>query len=189
MPFITEELWQKIAPLAARGGPSIMLQRYPEPGAAKIDEAAEQEVDMLKRLTTACRTLRSEMNVAPSQKLPLLVQAGLTQITPYVPYLSALARLSEVVVVAELPVAEAPVSIVGDCRLMLKVEIDVASERARLNKEKARTEAEIAKSESRLANPNFLGKAPAPVVLQETERLARFRATLEQLEQQLHKLA
>ena len=189
MPFITEELWQKIAPLAARGGPSIMLQRYPEPGAAKIDEAAEQEVDMLKRLTTACRTLRSEMNVAPSQKLPLLVQAGQTQITPYVPYLSALARLSEVVVVAELPVAEAPVSIVGDCRLMLKVEIDVAAERARLNKEKARTEAEIGKSESRLANPNFLGKAPAPVVLQETERLARFRATLEQLEQQLHKLA
>ena len=88
----------------------------------------------------------------------------------------------------ELPAADAPVSIVDDYRLMLKVEIDVEAERARLGKEKARVEAEIAKCDASLNNPNFLGKAPATVVVQMQERLARFRATLAQLEDQLHRL-
>jgi valyl-tRNA synthetase len=188
MPFITEELWQKIASLAAAGGPSIMLQPYPESRAAKIDESAERQIDLLKRLTTACRTLRSEMGVPPSQKLPLLVQGSAEQLAPFTSYLSALARLSEVVLVSELPAADAPVSIVGDCRLMLKIEIDAVAERARLNKEKARLQAEIAKSDAKLDNPDFLGKAPASVVVQEKERLTRFRAMLEQVEQQLAKL-
>jgi len=188
MPFITEELWQKIAPLAAAGGPSIMLQRYPEPRSAKIDEAAEREIGLLKQLTIACRTLRSEMNIAPSQKLPLLAQGERERLAAFIPYLSALARLAEVVILPELPAADAPVSIIGEFKLMLKVEIDVAAERARLGKEKARVAAEIAKSDAKLDNPNFLGKAPAQVVVQEQERLARFRATLEQIEQQLNKL-
>ena len=188
MPFITEELWQKIAPLAGRSGPSIMLQPYPEPDAARIDEPAERDIDLLKRLTTACRTLRSEMTVPPSQKLPLLAQGASERLSPFIPYLSALARLSEVMIVPELPAADAPVSIVDDYRLMLKVEIDVAAERARLGKEKARVEAEIVKCDAKLNNPNFLGKAPAPVVVQEQERLARFRATLAQLEDQLRRL-
>jgi valyl-tRNA synthetase len=128
------------------------------------------------------------MNIAPSQKLPLLVQGREARIAPLVPYLVALARLSEVVVLDELPAAEAPVSIVGECRLMLKVEIDVGAERARLAKEKSRLESEIGKAETKLANPNFTGKAPPPVVAQEVERLARHRATLEQVEQQLTRL-
>jgi valyl-tRNA synthetase len=165
-----------------------MLQSYPESRAAKIDESAERQIDLLKRLTTACRTLRSEMGVPPSQKLPLLVQGSAEQLAPFTSYLSALARLSEVVLVSELPAADAPVSIVGDCRLMLKIEIDAVAERARLNKEKARLQAEIAKSDAKLDNPDFLGKAPASVVVQEKERLTRFRAMLEQVEQQLAKL-
>ena len=188
MPFITEELWQKVAPLADRCGDSIMLQPYPEPDGSAIDEAAEREIDLLKRLTTACRALRSEMNIAPGQKLPLLVQGPGGRFDPFIPYLSALARLSEVVAVQELPPADAPVSIVGDYRLMLKVEIDVEAERLRLGREKARLENEIAKCDAKLGNPNFLGKAPATVVVQEQERLARFRATLQQLEEQLHRL-
>jgi valyl-tRNA synthetase len=188
MPFITEELWQKIAPLAAAGGPSIMLQRYPEPDAAKIDEPAERDIDLLKRLTTACRTLRSQMGAEPRKKLPLLVQGRKTDIPRFAAYLAGLAGLSEVVVVEALPADEAPVLIVDQYQLMLKVEIDVAAERTRLGKEKARLEAEIAKSEAKLANPSFLGKAPAPVVVQEQERLARNCAMLEQTEQQLRKL-
>jgi valyl-tRNA synthetase len=188
MPFITEELWQKIAPLAGRRGPSIMLQPYPEPDASLIDDAAEREIDLLKRLTTACRTLRSQMSVEPRKKLPLLVQGYGADIPRFAAYLSGLANLSEVVVVEELPAHEAPVLIVDDYRLMLKVEIDLGAERARLNKERARHEAEIAKCDANLNNPNFLGKAPAAVVVQMQERLARFRTTLEQLDEQLRRL-
>jgi valyl-tRNA synthetase len=189
MPFITEELWQKIAPLAAAGGPSIMLQRYPEPQAAKIDEAAEREIDLLKQLTTACRTLRSQMSIPSRKKLPLLVQGDRAKVAPFAPYLSGLADLSEVVIASELPADDAPVLIVGEFKLMLKVEIDVAAERARLTKEQARLVGEIAKCDAKLDNPNFLGKAPALVVVQEKERLIKFRATLEQIVQQLQKLA
>jgi valyl-tRNA synthetase len=188
IPFITEELWQKVGPLAGKGGASIMLQKYPVPESAKIDGAAEAEVDMLKQLVSACRTLRGEMNVAPGQKLPLLVQGDPAQVRAWSPYLVALARLSEVVAVAELPSVDAPVSIVGDFKLMLKVEIDVAAERERLAKEIARLEAETAKAQGKLANESFVAKAPPLVVAQEKERLARFSATLEQMRAQLAKL-
>jgi valyl-tRNA synthetase len=188
IPFITEELWQKVAPLAGKSGDSIMLQKYPQPEAAKIDGAAERDIDMLKQLVSACRTLRGEMNVPPSQKLPLLVQGDAAQLRAWVPYLSALARLSEVLAVSELPADDAPVSIVGDFKLMLKVEIDVAVERERLTKEITRLETEITKAQATLANESFVAKAPPLVVAQEKERLARFSATLEQMRAQLAKL-
>jgi valyl-tRNA synthetase len=188
MPFITEELWQKVAPLAGRRGPSIMLQPYPEPDASAIDETAERDIDLLKRLTTACRTLRSQMGVEPRKKLPLLVQGHGAEIARFAAYLSGLANLSEVVVEEALPGDEAPVLIVDDYRLMLKVAIDLVAERARLIKLKTQTQAEIARCDANLNNPNFLGKAPAAVVVQQQERLARFRATLEQLDEQLRKL-
>ncbi len=188
IPFITEELWQKVAPLAGKGGASIMLQKYPVAEAAKIDAAAEREIDLLKQLVSACRTLRGEMNIAPSQKLPLLGQGDAAQLRACAPYLMALARLSEVMVVNELPGDDAPVSIVGDFKLMLKVEIDVAAERERLSKEIARLEAETGKARAKLANESFVAKAPPLVVAQEQERLARFSATLEQMRAQLAKL-
>ena len=188
IPFITEELWQTVGPLAGKSGASIMLQKYPVPEPAKIDVAAETEVDLLKQLVSACRTLRGEMNVAPAQKLPLLVQGDAAQIRAWSPYLVALARLSEVMVVAELPAVDAPVSIVGDFKLMLKVEIDVVAERERLAKEIAKLEAETAKAQGKLANESFVAKAPPLVVAQEKERLARFSATLEQMRAQLAKL-
>ena len=131
IPFITEELWQKVAPLAGKAGASIMLQPYPEPQTERIDEAAEQEIAALKELVTACRTLRSEMNIAPSQKLPLFVQGDAARLNAFVPYLSALARLSEVAITDALPSADAPVAIAGTFKVMLKVEIDVAAERER----------------------------------------------------------
>jgi len=188
IPFITEELWQKVAPLAGKSGASIMLQNYPKPEDAKIDAAAERDIDLLKQLVSACRTLRGEMNIAPSQKLPLLVQGDAAQVRAYAPYLTALARLSEVQVVNTLPGDDAPVSIVSGFKLMLKVEIDVAAERERLSKEIARLEAETAKAQGKLANQGFVAKAPPLVVAQEKERLARFSSTLEQMRVQLAKL-
>jgi valyl-tRNA synthetase len=166
-----------------------MLARYPEPQPEKLDEAAERELALLKDLTNACRTLRSEMNVAPSQKLPLLIQGDPARLAPFVPYLTALARLTEVVIVeGALPAAGAPVSIVGEYRLMLKIEVNMSAERERLHKERLRLEAEIAKAQGKLDNPGFVERAPPLIVAQERERLARFAATLAKVNEQLQKL-
>jgi valyl-tRNA synthetase len=188
IPFITEELWEKVAPLAGRSGPSIMLQPYPRAEPARVDEEAEREIEELKALTTACRTLRSEMNIAPSQRMPLLAHGDKARLTAFAPYLAALARLTEVLVVDELPAADAPVAVAGDFRLMLKVEVDVAAERERLGKEAARLETEIARARAKLDNPKFVERAPAPVVEQERERVERFGSTLEKVRTQLASL-
>jgi valyl-tRNA synthetase len=190
IPFITEELWQQIAPLAGKSGASIMIASYPQPQPEKIDEQAEMEVLLLKELTTACRTLRSQMNISPAQKLPLLIQGDAARIKPFLPYLVALARLSDVVIVeGALPAAGAPVSIVGEYRLMLKVEIDMSAERERLHKERLRIEAEIEKCNAKLGNAGFVERAPPLIVAQEKERRTRFAATLEKINEQLKTLA
>jgi valyl-tRNA synthetase len=188
IPFITEELWEKVAPLAGRSGESIMLQPYPVAEPARVDEEAEREIEVLKALTTACRTLRSEMNIAPSQKMPLLAHGDKTRLAAFAPYLTALARLTEVSIVDELPAADAPVAVAGDFRLMLKVEVDVAAERERLGKEVTRLESEIARARAKLDNPKFVERAPAAVVEQERERVERFGSTLEKVRTQLASL-
>ena len=170
------------------GDVSIMLQSYPDPRPEKIDEAAEREVDTLKQIVTACRTLRAEMNVTPSQKVPLLAQGDRARLATFSPYLAPIARLSEVVIEKELPAADAPVSIVGDFKLMLRIEIDKSAERLRLRKEEARLEAEIEKSKAKLANPNFVERAPPLIVAEERQRLSKFANELEQTRQQLAKL-
>ncbi|MDB5811697.1 MAG: Valine--tRNA ligase [Betaproteobacteria bacterium] len=188
IPFITEELWQKVAPLAAISGASIMLEPYPEADATRISEAAEQHVALLKKLTNACRTLRSEMNLGPQQKVPLLAQGDRTTLTALAPYLTPLARLTEVSIVDELPQVDAPVSIVDDFKLMLKIEVDAAAERARLGKEMARISGEIEKTRAKLANSNFVARAPATVVEQERQRLVQFETTVAKLRAQLERL-
>ncbi|MGL4409150.1 MAG: valine--tRNA ligase [Zoogloea sp.] len=190
VPFITEELWQTVAPLAGRkDADSLCLARYPQAVAERIDAASEARVAELKGLIYACRNLRGEMNISPAQRLPLVAAGDAALLQQFSAYIAGLAKLSEVQVVAEIGSDElAPVAIVGETRLMLKVEIDVAAERERIAKEIARLENEVTKAQAKLGNESFVARAPAAVVAQEQERLANFSATLEKLRPQLEKL-
>ena len=189
IPFITEELWQKVRPLAGRTGDSVAVAPYPRSEPSKIDEAAEQFVRTLKGLVDACRNLRGEMEIGPGTKVPLFAAGDAATISPHVPYLQALARLSDVKIAPVLPDADAPVAVVGDVRVMLHVEIDVAAERERLTKEVTRLEGEVTKCRAKLGNASFVDRAPPKVVEQERERLAAFEGTLAKLRPQLDKLA
>ena len=193
IPFITEELWQTVAPLSGRklnpAGDSIMMQAYPLPNLPKIDEQSEAWMTALKSLTDACRNLRGEMQLSPALKVPLIIEGNdQALLMSFVPYLQALAKLSDVQVVETLPASPAPVSVVGTTRLMLKVEIDIGAERERLSKEIARIDGEIIKAHAKLDNESFVARAPAAVVAQEKERLANFSDTAEKLREQLAKL-
>ena len=188
IPFITEELWQSVAPMANRKGDSIMLQAYPKADAGKIDEAAIAQIKLLQELVNACRSLRSEMNLSPAARVPLIAAGDATVLNALAPYLSSLGKLGEVQVVAELPEGDAPVSIAGNFKLMLKVEIDVAAERERLDKEITRLSNEITKANAKLGNESFVARAPAAVVEQEKKRLEAFGTTLLQLQVQRKKL-
>ena len=184
IPFITEELWQKVAPLAGVSGDSIMLAPYPQVDEAQRHPDSVARIQLLKELVNACRTLRGEMNLSPAQRVPLVIEGDAAVIDALAPYISALGKLSEVSAVAALTDADAPVALVGDMRLMLVVEINKDEERARLAKEIARIQGEIKKAETKLANPSFVDKAPAAVVQQEQARLADFAAMLQKLEAQ-----
>lgn len=189
IPFITEELWQRIAPLASKEGASIMCQPFPKANLKKIDQKAINHISLLKEIVNACRTLRGEMNLSPALKVPLQITGDKQILTEFSPYLLALGKLSDVEIMhGDLPTADAPVAIVGEFRLMLKIEVDVAAERKRLTKEISRVEGEINKASGKLNNPNFLERAPGKVVEQEKDRLAGFNSTLDKLKEQLHKL-
>ena len=195
IPFITEELWQQVAPLAGRraadatgAAGSIMFARYPQPEPDRIDPAAEGEVAVLKRVVDACRNLRGEMKIAPGTRLPLIATGDTALLERLFPYASFLARLSETRVVDTLPDSQAPVAVCGDIRLMLDVQIDVAAERARIEREVARLEGERDKAQAKLGNASFVDRAPPKVVAQERERLATFESTLAEMRAQLDKL-
>jgi valyl-tRNA synthetase len=189
MPFITEELWQRVAPLAGRSGQTIMLAPFPEPHAEKIDQAAAWSVETFKDLVNACRQLRSQMGLSPGQRVPLLAAGDRAFLGAYGPYLAAMARLSEVKVAeGELPGDGAPVVMVRDFKLMLKIEVNLMAERERLSKEIARIKAEIFKAQNKLANPSFVERAPVAVVDQERLRLDGFWETLQKLKEQYDRL-
>jgi valyl-tRNA synthetase len=186
IPFITEELWQKVAPLAGKKGETIMLQPYPKTQPEKIDEDAEREVALAKDLVNAGRNLKAEMKLTSQQRVPFYITG-----TPSKASLSAVEALikpSAIHVVGKLPSSDFPVAVVGSHRIMAQVEVDPAAERQRIAKEIARLESEIAKCKASLANRSFVEKAPAKVVEQYGARLAGFEAMLAKHKEQLDKL-
>jgi valyl-tRNA synthetase len=179
IPFITEELWQIVAPLAGKTGETIMLAPYPKSQPEKVDEAAEREIALAKDVVNAGRNLRSEAKVPPQQRIAFYIVGQPSEAT--FTSTNALMRVSELRVVAELPKSDSPVAVVGPHRLMPHIEVDPVAERERVGKEIARLQGEIAKARAKLGNASFVERAPASVVAQERERLAAFEATLEKL--------
>ncbi|PHM21834.1 MAG: valine--tRNA ligase [Curvibacter sp. PD_MW3] len=197
IPFITEELWQKVAPVAGRAGESVSIAAYPVSQPERIDTAAIAQIAKLKQLVDACRNLRGEMKVSPATRLPLYAVAGNAAEAAFIqqsaPVLQALAKLSEVKVfddeAAWAAAAQAsPVAVVGEARVCLHMEVDVAAEKVRLGKEAERLQTEITKANGKLGNEAFVAKAPPAVIEQEKKRVADFTATLEKVKEQLARL-
>jgi valyl-tRNA synthetase len=193
IPFITEELWQKVSVVAGRPGESVSIAAYPVSQPERIDEAAEAHVAKLKTLVDACRNLRGEMNVSPATRMPLYVLGDNAFMNSVAPVLQSLAKLSEVKVFdteAEWIAAAqaAPVAVVGEARLCLFIEVDAAAEKIRLSKEVARLEGEITKANAKLGNEAFVAKAPQAVLDETRKRVADFGATLDKIRQQLQRL-
>jgi valyl-tRNA synthetase len=185
IPFITEELWQSVAPLCGKTGKSVSLEPYPMPQPANIDAAACEEMGKLQALVSATRTLRSEMKLSPAERVPMLVTGDQAMYDKFAPHLAALGKLSAVKRVEALPQSDAPVQIVGDFKMMLEIEIDPVAERARLQKEITRLDGEILSATAKLGNESFVARAPAAVVAQMKERLAAFTATRDKMASQL----
>jgi valyl-tRNA synthetase len=193
IPFITEELWQKVAPVAGLAGRFIGEAHYPTSQPQKIDAQAEAHVAKLKTLVDACRNLRGEMNVSPALRMPLLVLGDTAFMRSSAPVIKALAKLIDVQVFEDeatwaTAAQGAPVAVVGEARICLFVEVDVAAEKARLGKEATRLEGELVKVNAKLANEAFVNKVPPAVLEQEKKRLTDYTDTLEKLRGQLARL-
>ena len=189
MPFITEELWQVVAPLAnAKTADSIMLAAYPQADKEKIVQTAFDKMAALKDLVEEVRKLRGEMGIAPNVKAPLFVE-GSAELEGLLKYLPSLTRLTEAKLVDSLPEAEdAPVAVCNGARLMLKVEIDKAAETARLSKEAEKLQKALDKLNAKLSKPGYTEKAPAHLVEKDKADLAELTDKMGKVEGQLAKL-
>jgi valyl-tRNA synthetase len=196
-PFITAELWETVAVVAGRkqagDGLSIVSAAYPKAQLDKVDPAADAWVTQLKAVVAECRRLRSEMGLAPGERVPLLATGDAGFVSSAAPLLLSLARLADVRVSSDeisfaQTTAHAPVAVVGPVRLALLVQVDVAAEMARLGKEIDRLLGEIAKAEGKLGNDSFVARAPAAVVEQERTRLADFKQALDRLQAQRQRI-
>ena len=189
MPFITEELWQVVAPLAnAKTADSIMLAAYPQADKEQIVQTAFDKMAALKDLVEEVRKLRGEMGIAPNVKAPLFVE-GSAELEGLLKYLPSLTRLAEAKLVDNLPEAEdAPVAVCNGARLMLKVEIDKAAETARLSKEAEKLQKALDKLNAKLSKPGYTEKAPAHLVEKDKADLAELEDKMAKVQTQLAKL-
>lgn len=188
MPFITEELWQTVAPLAnAKHTDSIMLASWPVADASKIKQDSLDKMAVLQDLMGAVRNLRGEMNLGPAVKAPLFIEGG-AELDICLRYLPMMARLSDVMRVDALPEDDAPVAVAYGARLMLKVEVDKAAETARLSKEQEKLQKALDKLTAKLEKPGYTDKAPAHLVEKDRAELAQLNDKMAKVMEQLTKL-
>jgi valyl-tRNA synthetase len=195
MPYITEEIWQKVKPLVGKTGPSIMLEAYPEFAANRVDEQAESDLNWVRDVIEGVRNIRGEMNISPAKPIPLLFSKGQSadqaKLEANRSFLIKLAKLESV---TWLPAGEeAPLSataLVGQMEVLVPMAglIDKDAELARLTKELVKLNGEIKRFNGKLSNAKFVDNAPAEVVDKERAKLAEAEAAAATLQQQVAKI-
>ena len=195
MPFISEEIWQQVAPRAGIAGDTIMLQPYPRPG-GDVDEDAIADMEWVKGFVLGIRQIRGEMDISPGKALPVLLQHASPldreRAARHARLIARVGRVASVDILADgVEPPAAATALLGELRLLVPMKgiIDVAAERARLDKQKQKVAADLARTRAKLGNEKFVNNAPAAVVTQEREREAEFGKVLAQLDEQLEKLA
>jgi valyl-tRNA synthetase len=190
IPFITEELWQQVNPIAGFEGKSIMLASYPTVGTKKIDEAADETMNLVKALVSACRSLKADHNIGPSERLALHMSGDIEPIKPWFNEICALSKCKEVIASDDqLPELKGcPSTSVKGVSLTLKIEIDPEVERQKIIDEQSRVQAELEKETAKLSNDNFTSKAPKDVVQAVRHRVHQYQQQLETLSEQLARL-
>ncbi|WP_024296979.1 valine--tRNA ligase [Methylomicrobium lacus] len=195
IPFITEEIWQRAAPLAGIQGETIMRQPYPAVDPALADSAAVAEVDWMMSFILGVRRIRGEMNIAPGKPLSILLQNGSEQDRAFFAnssiYLHKLGRLESATWLADADAApESAIALVGALKILIPMAglIDKDAELARLDKEIQKIQKDLPRVEGKLGNPDFVNKAPAEVLKKEEQKLAELRSSLDNLEQQRRKI-
>ena len=194
MPFITEEIWQSVAPLAGKTGDTIMNQPYPQADESLIDENAVADMEWLTEFITGVRSIRSQMNIPPKKQLPVILKdsqaSDITRLEQNRDFLSRLANLDTI----EILMSDAPAAataLVGKMEILIPLEglIDKDAEVQRLNKEIAKLDKVIKQSAGKLANENYVAKAPEAVVQKERDKLTEMEQALSQLKAQLNSLS
>ena len=194
VPFITEDIWQRVAPLAARDGDTIMHQPYPG-GSDAPDAQATAEIDWVKQFVLGVRKIRSGMNIDPRKALPVLLQNGAEQDRQRLDdnrhYITALGRVESIEWLGDEPAPESATALIGDMKLLIPMAglIDKEAEQARLGKELDKKRGDLQRTENKLNNASFVDKAPAAVVDKEKAKAEDLRSAIRQLEEQLAKIA
>lgn len=195
IPFITEEIWQRVAPLAGISGETIMLQPYPEADSAQIDEQAIAATDWIMTFILGIRRIRGEMNIAPGKPLNVLLQNHSANDRALLQdnrsYLLKLGRLEAIDLLDDSDAApESAIALVGDMKILIPMAglIDKEAELSRLTKEIHKIEKELPRIEGKLTNANFIDKAPAAVIAKEKDKLANLQSSLSNLNEQLQKI-
>ena len=194
MPFITEEIWQSVAPLAGAEGDTIMLQRWPEADETLIDAAAEDEIDWLKGLIVAVRTIRAESNLGPSLELEVLLRnttdKDRERLQTNDRFLKKLARISQITALTGETPPPALSALCGHLDVLVPMAgvIDFDAELSRIDKDIERQKQEAKRIEGKLGNANFVDRAPADVVAKERDKLATAEAAITQLTEQRERI-
>jgi valyl-tRNA synthetase len=195
MPFVTEEIWQQVAPRAGIEAPTIMLQPYPQPATGETDNTAVADIEWLKQFILGVRQIRGEMDIPPGKPLPVILEnaseADVRRANEHASLLQRVGRVESVTLLGdgEEPPAAAT-ALLDQLRLLVPMKgiIDVDAERKRLGKQLEKLRTDLDRARAKLDNPNFVNNAPANVVTQEKQRAAEFERQAAQLSEQLEKL-